>query len=251
MSEPTEPQAAPGQTRGGPGDGPPRATGTTRERILRAAADLVGELGVGAITTRAVSERAGVNNALVHYHFGTKGALIVEALVADMGDWMAEPERTLADATSVGAGGAAQVRWLAGLDPEDPRTRILVELTAEALRDRAMLPVVSGALRDFREGLKPTLAALAPGASAEEIDGLAVVLAALLDGLAFHRMLEPDLDLEPAASVLARWLHAPDDHEPPSDEPASEAESRNRPGPEDHREPRHDGPHDDQERTQE
>ncbi|MFA5569649.1 MAG: helix-turn-helix domain-containing protein, partial [Trueperaceae bacterium] len=40
-------------------------------RILAATVALLGEVGWGGVTTRKVAQRAKVNNALVHYYFGT------------------------------------------------------------------------------------------------------------------------------------------------------------------------------------
>lgn len=48
----------------------------TRERILAAADELFGALGFDATTTRDISDKSGVNKALIHYHFGTKDDLL-------------------------------------------------------------------------------------------------------------------------------------------------------------------------------
>ena len=40
----------------------------TRQRLLAASSSLIVERGWSAVTTRAVAERAGVNQALVHYY---------------------------------------------------------------------------------------------------------------------------------------------------------------------------------------
>jgi AcrR family transcriptional regulator len=52
----------------------------TRLALLDAAEDLLITKGVAGITTRKVAEKAGVNQALVHYHFGTIEELLVAAL---------------------------------------------------------------------------------------------------------------------------------------------------------------------------
>ena len=52
----------------------------TRKALLDAAEDLLITKGVASITTRKVAERAGVNQALVHYHYGTIEELLVAAL---------------------------------------------------------------------------------------------------------------------------------------------------------------------------
>ena len=49
--------------------------GDTRERILEAAMDCFSERGFRGTTTRAICERAGVNLALLSYHWGGKASL--------------------------------------------------------------------------------------------------------------------------------------------------------------------------------
>jgi AcrR family transcriptional regulator len=53
---------------------------TTKERILDAAEKLFAEQGLGETSLRSVIAEAGVNLAAIHYHFGSKDAL-VEAVV--------------------------------------------------------------------------------------------------------------------------------------------------------------------------
>ncbi len=52
----------------------------TRQRILDAADQLFGEVGLDAAATRDIAERSGVNKALIHYHFSTKDDLLVAVL---------------------------------------------------------------------------------------------------------------------------------------------------------------------------
>nr|CAA9222890.1 hypothetical protein AVDCRST_MAG63-587 [uncultured Armatimonadetes bacterium] len=51
-----------------------------REQILEAAAVALAEVGFENITTRRIAQKAGVNVATLHYHFGTKEALLAEAV---------------------------------------------------------------------------------------------------------------------------------------------------------------------------
>jgi AcrR family transcriptional regulator len=55
---------------------------TTRERIIAAAAGLLGGGGLEAVSTRAVCEAAGVRAPTLYHHFGDKEGLL-EAVVAD------------------------------------------------------------------------------------------------------------------------------------------------------------------------
>jgi AcrR family transcriptional regulator len=51
---------------------------TTRTALLDAAAALMLEEGYAAVTSRRLAQRAGVNNGLVSYYFGTMDALFIE-----------------------------------------------------------------------------------------------------------------------------------------------------------------------------
>ena len=48
--------------------------------VLAATVDLLAEAGPRALSVRQVAERAGVNHALVHRHFGTKDEIVRQAL---------------------------------------------------------------------------------------------------------------------------------------------------------------------------
>ncbi|WP_205648693.1 TetR/AcrR family transcriptional regulator [Acuticoccus kandeliae] len=49
----------------------------TRERILHAAEELFAEKGFEGVGLRDIIKKAGVNSAAIHYHFGSKEALIL------------------------------------------------------------------------------------------------------------------------------------------------------------------------------
>ena len=51
----------------------------TKERILDAVEDLVGDFGCDGTSVRMITEAAGVNVAAVNYHFGSKEELLVAA----------------------------------------------------------------------------------------------------------------------------------------------------------------------------
>jgi AcrR family transcriptional regulator len=54
----------------------------TRQRVLDAASALFAERGFHGTTARDIAERAGVNLAAAHYHFGSKEGLYLEVLRA-------------------------------------------------------------------------------------------------------------------------------------------------------------------------
>jgi TetR/AcrR family transcriptional regulator len=59
----------------------PPAPGSPADRILNATRAILAEAGADAISTRAVARRAGVNQAMLNYYFGSKDRLL-DALLA-------------------------------------------------------------------------------------------------------------------------------------------------------------------------
>lgn len=55
---------------------------TTKEKIIRVTMDIIAEEGFHNTTVRKIAARAGVNVAAISYHFGSKDAVINEALRA-------------------------------------------------------------------------------------------------------------------------------------------------------------------------
>lgn len=51
-------------------------TASTSDRLLRAAEELIGERGIGNVSVRDITARAGANTAAINYYFGTKEGLI-------------------------------------------------------------------------------------------------------------------------------------------------------------------------------
>jgi TetR/AcrR family transcriptional regulator, regulator of cefoperazone and chloramphenicol sensitivity len=65
----------------------------TRQRVIDAASDLFAAHGFHGTTARDIAERAGVNLAAAHYHFGSKETLYLEVLRAQFDAITADLER--------------------------------------------------------------------------------------------------------------------------------------------------------------
>ena len=65
----------------------------TRQRVIAAASELFAEHGFHGTTARDIAERAGVNLAAAHYHFGSKETLYLEVLRAQFDAITAALER--------------------------------------------------------------------------------------------------------------------------------------------------------------
>ncbi|MBF6327670.1 TetR family transcriptional regulator [Nocardia transvalensis] len=82
----------------------------TEQRLVLAAERLFAERGIDAVSLRAVMAAAGTNVASVHYHFGSKDALI-EAMIRQRSDSVAARRAALLD--EMESAGAVSARGLA------------------------------------------------------------------------------------------------------------------------------------------
>lgn len=173
---------------------------STRDAVLTAAADLVGELGWGRVSTRAVAERAGVRPGLVHYHFASQQELLAEAATGRIATLAGQGLDALEDAPDLPAGLALLRESVAQVDAADPVHLLMAETHLAASRDPALAAALRAVVADFRTRLAGWLVSRGvPGGTAEES---AAVLTAVLDGIALHRALDPDLPVRAVDTAL-------------------------------------------------
>ena len=191
-----------GAQRGGGSDGSPTAGEALdpRQRILAATRALIAEQGWNRVTTRKVAERANVNNALVHYYFGTKRALLLQAATDVLVNEFGGPLEALAGDAGLEGGVADALAWLERVGPSDTSSRVVVEMMLQAVHDPALQETSRAMLGAFRRAVRER--AEAQGFAPERAAGVATVLAALLDGLYLHILLDPELDLQAATRAL-------------------------------------------------
>ena len=100
----------------------------TREALLRAAIEVFGHDGYHAASTRAIAAAAGVNQALIGYHFGGKQGLYLaafESIREQVGARMSPLAQAL-------------LSELTALDPQDPATPAHCVASMEALLGAAL-----------------------------------------------------------------------------------------------------------------
>jgi AcrR family transcriptional regulator len=192
----------------------------TRGKLLDAAVELIAEVGWAAVTSRGVAERAGVNNGVVHYHFGSMDELrraaamhgLSAVFAGALDNFFAAP--TTADAL-VGLTGA-----LRAVDMASPPAVVTLEAMLHAPRDPEVARLVRETLEPFRAAMRHKLQHDRDAgrlAAAVDVPGLAVALTAALDGLMLHAMVEPDLDIGAATRAVTALLgpgSAPTVHTP-------------------------------------
>lgn len=173
-----------------------------RQQLMRAAVELIGELGWSAVSTRLLATRAGVAPGLVHYHFRSLQALLTEAAVGAMREMVSEIEPTLETAETVEDGIARLLGSLDAYSGSDPASLLFVETYLAATRDEALAFELAQVLDEVRGRIADWLAEHDrpdPGPTA-------AVLSAAIDGVLLHRALDPGLTSTVVTPVLRRLL---------------------------------------------
>jgi AcrR family transcriptional regulator len=173
-----------------------------RQKLLRAAAELIAERGWAAVSTRTLAERASVAPGLVHYHFASLQALLSEAALGGIGAAVEGLEPLLEQATTP----VELLELLLGsLDQytgEDPMSLLFTETYLAATRDADLRHKLGAFVTGFVEQLTEWLA----DHGVPDPRETATVLSAALDGILLRHSLNPDLTATIAAPILRRIL---------------------------------------------
>jgi len=178
---------------------------STRERIVKAAGELIVEAGWADVTTRQISERAGVNNALIHYYFGSKDDLLLEAARVAFASEVEGPFSTLTGAESVAEALHRFFSWLGTLESDSSSMIISMEAAHRAIRDERVADFLEGIWSQAFERLASLIAqGQASGELREDLDplGVAIALGAMLDGLFLYRLVAPGFNIDGAVAVV-------------------------------------------------
>lgn len=188
------------------------AEGSTRERIVEATVELMTEIGIDRVRTRTIAERAGVNPALVHYHFGSIAALVMEAAEYALLQELGPSIDVFVSAATVQEGITAMLEWIEQRGQRTPGATILAEAMVKATRDPAFRRWTKQASRRFRAIILERLKIARANHEIDpalDIEATAVLLAAALDGLLFHHLVDPRLDVRQTAEPIAQMLGTP------------------------------------------
>ena len=173
-------------------------------KLLEAAAELIAERGVRAVTLAAVGERAGYSRGLVTHHFGSRQGLL-DALTLELQNLLGFPET---DARGIDRLLVVVDAYLAA-----PHNRVFLVLWAEAMTSEPDLREAFAA-RDAR--FRATLVECLDDADDLRADvdkeALAQALVGLLRGTSLQLLAAADTDLGPireqVRGLLAHGLRA-------------------------------------------
>ncbi len=173
-----------------------------RQRLLRAAAQLIAERGWNGVSTRLVAEQAGVTAGLVHYHFASLQSLLADAALASIREALGGVAEVFAQAGTPEEILDLVLDALAGYTGRDVTSLLITETYLAATRDTEIRRAVAAVLEEFRTPLTQRLREH----GVADPEATSAVLAATVDGLMLHRALDPSMTAESVAPVLSRIL---------------------------------------------
>jgi AcrR family transcriptional regulator len=174
-----------------------------RQRLLQAAAELIAERGWTAVSTRMLAERAGVAPGVVHYHFSSMQAVLIEAALTATRSLAAQMGPLLAAAGSAEEVLTVLFGMLDAYTGTDPMSVLFVEAYLAATRDEQLRQALGAVIGAFRQQLGDFLDAH----GVPDPQATALVLGAAIDGVLLHRALLPGPGGAEVAAVLRRLLN--------------------------------------------
>jgi AcrR family transcriptional regulator len=170
----------------------------TRGRILAATAELIAQAGWSGFSTRDIATRAGVTQGVVTYHWRSKEELVREAALAATAQSLEPVAAALREAPTVHAALQGFLALIDEVRRQPALTALLFETMLHAGRDEPLRAALRSMLRDFRE---PLTAALTRD-GLPQAETRAATLAAALDGLLLHAVVDDQLDVAAAGAAL-------------------------------------------------
>lgn len=154
--------------------------GKGREALLAATVQVVAERGLHGLTLRAVAEVAGVNNTLISHHFGTKDALLHEAVA-----WATARAIRLSDLSATETIDGNFAGALVELVANEPQLQVFqYEFVLEARRRPDLRAEAVALYEGYIQGLELALARHGH----TDTKPLARAVFAALDGLVFQQI---------------------------------------------------------------
>lgn len=183
----------------------------TKLVLMEAAVVEMAEKGWSGLRTRDVADRAQVNKALVHYHFGSIDNLRSETVSMLMSGLVNEAAATLLEAPTIVSGIREFGKHLTGFRSDDPHGVVLIEAMFHVPREEWLEKMMTRAFEVYENALRQQITTeIESGSLGSQTDpkGLATAIAALLDGLVLHAYMRPRVDFEQATEALAALIES-------------------------------------------
>ncbi|MFI8210625.1 TetR/AcrR family transcriptional regulator [Streptomyces werraensis] len=208
----------------------PRRSEAARIAVLRAADDLLADVGYRGLTVGAIADRAGVAKQTIYRWWHSKAAVLLDVLEEDLADGAPWPRRAEGRRAAL----ETHVTHLSRLFTESPTGRVLFVLIGLALHDPGTATTLRGRVleRQRQHDRERMRALLAPHARTAPARYDADQLLDLLAGPAFHRAFTTRRPLDATfvrhltGTALAYWRA-----DAPSRRPSDRLSDRRTPSP--------------------
>lgn len=165
----------------------------TRHRLLDGALGCLAEHGIAGTSARSVAARAGVNQALVFYHFGSVDELLTAACRHGAEKHVARYRERFA-----AVGSLAELfelgRTLHAEERAEDSVAVLAQLLAGAQSDPRLVPATAAGLQLWIDEIETVLRRVLAGSPVEEVvdvPGLAAAVATSFVGLELYDGVDP------------------------------------------------------------
>lgn len=181
-----------------------------REQITDRAIELIAEHGYAKTSLARIAKAAGISNAAVLYHFGSKAAVLESALTTVLGGLIASVGEAMQSATTAAESIEAYIRALvAYVDKHPHHTRIIIEvMTNGDLGDSTQIPGYEQ--QDTRRWVP--LADAMKRAQSEgdyrefEVRTYAIAIGGAIDAIFAESLEDPAYDLDEAVDNLVDFV---------------------------------------------
>jgi AcrR family transcriptional regulator len=177
-----------------------------REKLLAGAKRLIAEKGYGEITARDLVTASQTNLASIGYHFGSKDALLTEAVLESFGDWGHDVAGAIGAITATDPVDrlAAVLDALAAAFEQDRSTTIAsVEAFARSPRSPEVRERLAALYAEFRSQVAAVVLGVEQDGDEQHVGSLGL---ALIDGVALQWLVDPER--APSGAEIATALRA-------------------------------------------
>jgi AcrR family transcriptional regulator len=180
-----------------------------REDLLAAARQCIEEKGYARTTARDLVAASGTNLASIGYHFGSKEALLNEAISDAFEEWSDQVVAMSLEGREEAPLDAVAASWVEMLDSFAQHRPLLVawvESLAQAERSPELRKQLAGHVQRSRDALAQVVAASLGEVEGVDPQAVASFLMAVCDGLIIQFLLDPEAT--PTGDQLADSLGA-------------------------------------------
>jgi AcrR family transcriptional regulator len=174
-----------------------------REALLAGAKRCLIEKGYARTTARDIAAASGVSLAAIGYHFGSKDALMNQAIYEFVGEWGDEVERALSaqgalDAEPLRRFESVMERTIESFEgPGHGLWAAQLELLGPMERSEELRTFLAGVQRDAADGLSELFLGIDPAQDPEAARKAGAVLHALFIGITVKWFMDPKQALSP------------------------------------------------------